>query len=299
MYRQLTIALSIVLSFSGCTRKEVKPVDCILSIKEIAEGAEVKESDLVKGKIGSDRLPPDAIKTRGEVTDAIARFGIQKGKAVARSDLAPRSTKVFGDWEQLFDGKTLNGWIQRNGTATYRVDGDAIIGCSAEGSPNSFLCSKGEFDNFELQLDVKLDPKLNSGIQIRSQSLNNEPTGRVNGPQVEVQDPEAGGMAGYVYGEAAGGWMSPTDSPRHRFFKSKGWNHYRIIADGARIMTWLNDQPIEDLTDQAKFESHPRGFIGLQVHGVANGTGPFEVSFKNIRLRRINFAPPAGPEPQD
>ena len=28
----------------------------------------------------------------------------------------------------LFDGKTLDGWVQRNGTATYRVADGAIVG---------------------------------------------------------------------------------------------------------------------------------------------------------------------------
>ena len=28
----------------------------------------------------------------------------------------------------IFDGKTLKGWTQRNGTATYRVENSAIVG---------------------------------------------------------------------------------------------------------------------------------------------------------------------------
>ena len=28
----------------------------------------------------------------------------------------------------IFDGKTLKGWTQRNGTATYRVENNAIVG---------------------------------------------------------------------------------------------------------------------------------------------------------------------------
>ena len=38
----------------------------------------------------------------------------------------------------LFNGKTLEGWTQRNGTATYRVEDGSIVGTTAEGSPNSF-----------------------------------------------------------------------------------------------------------------------------------------------------------------
>jgi hypothetical protein len=29
------------------------------------------------------------------------------------------------------------------------------------------------------------------------------------------------------------------------------------------------------------------GFIGLQVHGIAKGTGPYEVRWRNIAIREI------------
>ena len=41
----------------------------------------------------------------------------------------------------IFDGKTLDGWTQLNGSASYRVEKGAIVGKTNEGSPNSFLCS--------------------------------------------------------------------------------------------------------------------------------------------------------------
>ena len=56
-----------------------------------------------------------------------------------------------------------------------------------------------------MKFEVKVDSALNSGVQIRSQSVGDTPEGRVNGPQVEIS---LDGMAGYVYGEAAGGWMA-------------------------------------------------------------------------------------------
>lgn len=70
----------------------------------------------------------------------------------------------------LFNGKDLDGWTQRNGTATYRVEGAEIVGKTSEGSPNSFLCTDKLYGDFELKFDVKVDSALNSGVQIRSQS---------------------------------------------------------------------------------------------------------------------------------
>jgi Domain of Unknown Function (DUF1080) len=186
----------------------------------------------------------------------------------------------------LFNGKNLDGWSQRNGTATYRVEGDAIVGKTSEGSPNSFLCSNELYGDFELKFDVKVDAALNSGVQIRSQSIDDKPEGRVNGPQVEVS---LDGMAGYVYGESAGGWMTPeSDRKPHRHFQDGQWNSYHIVAFGNRIQTWINGHPVSDLVHEERFQSHPKGFIGLQVHGIGAGQGPYEVRWRNLKLRNLS-----------
>ena len=120
----------------------------------------------------------------------------------------------------IFDGKTLKGWTQRNGTATYRVENGAIVGKTKEGSPNSFLCTDKLYGNFDLKFEVKVDNGLNSGVQIRSQTKDG-PKGRVNGPQVEIEmSGKNGAESGYIYGEAAGGWMTPADKRKpHKHFK--------------------------------------------------------------------------------
>ena len=185
----------------------------------------------------------------------------------------------------IFDGKTLKGWTQRNGTATYRVENGAIVGKTKEGSPNSFLCTDKLYGNFDLKFEVKVDNGLNSGVQIRSQTKNG-PKGRVNGPQVEIEmSGEDGAESGYIYGEAAGGWMTPADKRKpHKHFKDGEWNAYRVVAKDAHIQVWINGVQISDLVDKEKLKSHPKGFIGLQVHGIRKGSGPFEVSWRNLGI---------------
>ena len=203
-----------------------------------------------------------------------------------------------GEMTPIFDGKTLNGWNQLNGTATYRVDKGAIIGKTKEGSPNSFLCSDNLYGDFELHFQVKLiNDELNSGVQIRSQTkeLNDKEKargdkfGRVNGPQVEIEaTKENGAESGYVYGEALGGWMTPkSDLTPHKHFKNGEWNQYRIIAKGPRIQTWVNGNQVSNLTDKEKHKTHSKGFIGLQVHSIKKGSGPYEVAWKNIKIKEI------------
>ncbi len=194
-----------------------------------------------------------------------------------------------GEWIELFNGKDLSGWTQRNGTATYDVKDGTLVGTTADGSPNSFLCSDKQYGDFELTFEVKVDDRLNSGVQIRSQSKGGKPKGRVNGPQVEIEaSGKHGAEAGYIYGEACGGWMTPkAELKKHKHFKDDEWNLYRIVAKGPRIQVWINGEPISDLTDEEKFKSHPKGFIGLQVHSIGRGQGPWTVAWKNIKLKEL------------
>ena len=55
------------------------------------------------------------------------------------------------DWVSLFDGETLDGWTQKNGTATYEVSDGVILGRSVLKSPNSFLCTNQTYGDFELE----------------------------------------------------------------------------------------------------------------------------------------------------
>ncbi|MCA9170718.1 MAG: DUF1080 domain-containing protein [Planctomycetales bacterium] len=247
----------------------------------------------LQGPLGEDPEVQAAVQTLRTKLDEADNKAYAQAKAavvpvtytitVTPTDAADATSD--GDFVDLFNGKNLDGFTQRNGTATYRVEGDSIVGKTSEGSPNSFLCTDKLYGDFELTFDVKVDPQLNSGVQIRSQSVGGTPDGRVNGPQVEIS---LDGLAGYVYGEAAGGWMSAdADRVPHKYFKDGEWNSYRVLAVGNHIDTWINGNRVANLTHQERFETHPKGFIGLQVHGIAPGTGPYEVRWRNLRIREI------------
>jgi hypothetical protein len=75
----------------------------------------------------------------------------------------------------------------------------------------------------------------------------------------------------------------------------------RILAVGPRIQTWVNGHPVEDWTSEAVYATHPKGFIGLQLHGINEkdlalpvnaGSGvtlnqPLISKWRNIRIKRI------------
>lgn len=222
---------------------------------------------------------------------------------------AVSSEPASGDdgWISLFDGRTLDGWTPaEHGKAKYEVVDGTIRGETVEGSPNSFLMSKQEFGDFELEFEVKVHDELNSGVQIRSRGktaadveaeaaqTGRKPQGegglgRFHGPQVEIES--GPGQAGYIYGEATPyGWLSeePKDEKHsHDYFKNGEWNQYRVVAKGDRIQTWINGHQVADLTHAGIYQTHPKGHIGLQVHGIASGTGPFDVAWRKIRVREL------------
>ncbi len=189
-------------------------------------------------------------------------------------------------WVSLFNGKDLEGWEQINGLAKYEAVDGAILGSSVPNSPNSFLCTKKHYGDFELEFDVKVDKELNSGVQIRSNSSKEYHNGRVHGYQVEIA---VGGFSGGIYDEARRNKFlnaeQPTDQVRS-LLKEREWNHYRIVCQGDHIQAWVNGQKVTDLHD-AMTKS---GFIGLQVHGVGKRTDPLKVQWRNLRLRELGPA---------
>ncbi|HMO14693.1 MAG TPA: DUF1080 domain-containing protein [Pirellulaceae bacterium] len=187
-------------------------------------------------------------------------------------------------WVDLFDGKSLDGWTQRGGAAVYEVNNGEIIGSTVPNTPNSFLCTEQHFSDFELELEFFVHPELNSGIQIRSNSLPDYQAGRVHGYQVEIDPSDRAWTAG-IYDESRRGWLydlSANTEARYAF-KQGAWNHLRIKALGPRIQTWLNGVAAADLIDDMTAE----GFIGLQVHGVGGRSDKLTVKWRNLRLREI------------
>ena len=203
------------------------------------------------------------------------------------------------DWIELFDGKSLDGWVHMNGSHQYSVEDGAIIGRTYPWSQNSFLCTVNQFADFELELEVIVDDTTNQGVQFRSRvrpnAIGDRPwqvAGRVWGPQLEIRQFQ--GMdkptTGFIYGEAMGrGYLSPEDiyAKGHRHYADKSWNKLRIVAEGPRLRTWLNDRLIDDITDEEAFKTHPYGFVGLQVHGMNDGR-TYEMGWRNIRIRPLN-----------
>jgi hypothetical protein len=209
-------------------------------------------------------------------------------------------------WVALYNGQNLDGWVQRGGKAIYRAEGPELVGRSVPNTPNSFLCTVRTYTNFVLEFEFKVDPQLNSGVQIRSECFDQArrvewqsraiaiPAGRVHGYQVEIDpDPKrARWWTAGIYDEGRRGWLfpGPLGGDPDQFtrqgkeaFKPGDWNHVRVEAVGDTIKTWLNGVPRAEIKDSMT----PAGFIALQVHGVGKRTEPLEVRWRNLRIKEL------------
>lgn len=196
-------------------------------------------------------------------------------------------------WQDLFDGATLNGWTQKNGKAKYHVEDGTIVGTTVVGEPNSFLCTETLYGDFILEYEFIVNPSMNSGVQIRSNSYPEYKDGRVHGYQVEIDPKERAWTAG-IYDEARRGWLNDLkNNPEARkAFKQNEWNQVRVECKGTSIKTWLNGVPAADLQDFMT----ARGFISLQVHQTKEPE-PMQVKWRKIRLQDLDRPfPVAKPE---
>lgn len=192
------------------------------------------------------------------------------------------SEKDETPWTQLFNEENLDGWTKKGGDAEYRVENSAIIGTTQHNTPNTFLTTNKDYEDFILEVDFKVHPSMNSGIQIRSNSLDNYMDGRVHGYQVEI-DPSDRAWSGGIYDEARRGWLVDLgeNSKAQQAFKQNEWNTYRIEAIGDTIKTWINGVPASHLID----DKTSKGFIALQVHSIGeDAEAGTEVMWKNIKI---------------
>ncbi|HVU53683.1 MAG TPA: DUF1080 domain-containing protein [Puia sp.] len=200
-------------------------------------------------------------------------------------------------WTNLFDGKTLNGWKRLAGLADYKVEDGAIVGTTVFNSGNTFLVTEKEYEDFILELDIRIDDTTaNSGVQMRSHynPAGHEGKGLVYGCQFEI-DPSSRRWSGGIYDEGRRDWLYPGSlhPEAQSALKIGQYNHVRIECIGHEMKTWLNQIPVAYLVDTVDH----KGFIGLQMHAIGKQELSGEkVYFKNIRIQTMGLKPTAFPK---
>ncbi len=184
----------------------------------------------------------------------------------------------------LFNGQNFDGW--EGDLGFFRIQDGAIVAGSLDRplDRNEFLCTKKEYENFELRLKFKLigGPEANAGVQIRSRRAdkNSQKPREMIGYQADM----ANGYWGCLYDESRRNKIlaGPPENERDKIIKKGEWNDYRILCQGRRIRLWINGRQTADYIEPDK--SIPqKGLIGLQIHGGP----PAEAWYKDVEIRVI------------
>ncbi len=203
-------------------------------------------------------------------------------------------------WKLLFDGKTMNGWKDFNGT-TLTLPWHVVDGCiqakGTGGDSYGYIVTEKEYENFELSWDWKLSKGGNSGMlyHVVENPLFEVPY--VTGPEYQLIDEpnfpdqlEEWQKLGVDYA------MYLPDKSLMKVKPAGEWNNSKIVFDNGHVEHWLNGVKIlefEAWTDDwferknsGKWAHAPeyglarKGVICLQDHGDP-------ASFRNIKIREI------------
>ncbi len=151
-------------------------------------------------------------------------------------------------WIELFDGKTLDGWIVSENKNSWKVEDGMII----TNGERSHLFYNGNveghnFKNFELSIDVKAKNESNSGIYLHTRY---QETGWPDkGYECQIfngkKDLESDGyverkLTGSIYG-IRNAWKSPV--------ADNEWFNYRIVVQSKTIQTYINNFLICEYTE--------------------------------------------------
>jgi len=216
---------------------------------------------------------------------------------------------------KIFDGKTLNGW---KGDPTYwRVENECLVGEITPATilkTNSFIIwQNGQPADFELKMEFRITKAGNSGINYRSEMVDNVPNAlrgyqadidgavRYTGQNYEerkrttlayrgqrvVIPASEGTIQSNVKSNAwtpakVVGSLGTSDSLK-TLIKEEGWNECHIIAKGNHLQHFINGVLMSDVTDDDPVNRKLNGMLGVQVH-----VGPpMKVEYRNIMLKQL------------
>ena len=139
-----------------------------------------------------------------------------------------------------------------------------------------YLATRKYYNDFDLTLEFKQLANGNSGVFFRSFV---EPPVKVHGWQCEVA-PKGNDTAG-IYESYGRGWLVQIPDEKENIIREGEWNTLRLRVVGDRGQTWLNGQPMVDITD-AKIGA-AQGRIALQIHD----GGGIKVQWRIIRITEL------------
>ncbi len=171
----------------------------------------------------------------------------------------------------LLNGHDLTGW-KIYGTEKWYMDNGELVCESGPDKQYGYLATEKEYRDFELTLQFKQESNGNSGVFFHCSI---EGT-KVTGWQAEVAP--LNHHTGGIYESYGRGWLIQPSQDKEKVLKEGKWNDMKVLVQGGKVSTWLNDVEMVTL-DDAQIGSHG-GKIALQIHD----SGGVKVSWRKIYL---------------
>lgn len=180
-----------------------------------------------------------------------------------------------GDFKPLFNGEDLSGW-KVHGTEKWYVEDGLLVCESGPDAAYGYLATDKSYKNFVLELEFKQEADGNSGVFFRS-SLDGT---KISGWQVEVAPPNHD--TGGIYESYGRGWLVQIPEEKEDILNMGEWNKLRIEVNGDRVQTFLNGEPMVDLSDEKIGKAN--GSIALQIHD----GGGIKVMWRDIQVKILS-----------
>ncbi len=189
-----------------------------------------------------------------------------------------RDKKKDEGWVQLFNGKDLTGWKSHSGDkAKWEVKDGAIVGT---GSAGHLFSERGDYENFHLRFEVKINDKGNSGQYFRATFAKAFP------PGYEAQINSTHGdkvRTGSLYPD---GRDKYTDEEKKKtlvfdqLVKPDTWFTQEVIAVGNHLVIKVNGKTTVDFVDEKN--RHTKGHFAIQQHDPGS-----TVAVRKIEVREL------------
>jgi len=208
--------------------------------------------------------------------------------SLTTSNLAARDETDLSGFVDIFDGKTLNGWVKLisyNDHGQWEVIEGAIAGDQWPEGEGGLLVTEKKYTDYEIYAEVKTTYPQDSGLFLRVQpnvlsyqiTIDHRPEGEVGA----IYIPEGGGFAQHCYRGFS--FWDPFDYNQMRV---------RIESQPPRIQVWLNGEKINDYQGALGKDGQPvvpcDGVIGIQVHPGENWRKGSKVLFRKIAVKELN-----------
>lgn len=208
--------------------------------------------------------------------------------------------EIAEGWKLLFDGKTMNGWRDYNGTtltAPWFVE-DGTIRAKGDGADeHGYIVTDKTYENFELKWDWKIAEGGNSGMLYHVIENPKFAVPYITGPEYQLIDDMGFAHPLEDWQKTAADYAMHTADKTRLIIKPAGeWNTSKIVFDNGHVEHWLNGEKVVDFeawTDDwfarkksGKWENAPeyglarKGVICLQDHGSA-------AWFRNVKIKEL------------